>query len=104
MTKSDATEKCLEIHGRLTEFYGKLELIPRREPMHELISTMLSHRTTEASEAKAYARMMETFGDYDGVLNAPFDALADSLKGTRFPGQKAANIQKVLQIIQDHPE
>ncbi len=103
MKKNAAQEKIEKTHQILTGFYGKLKLEPRREPLRELISTMLSHRTNHANEEKAYFQMLETFGDWEGVLNAPFEALADSLKPAQFPGQKATNIQRVLKIIKEHP-
>ena len=53
LKKSDVlrpAEKAWQTHLLLQELYGELPLEPRREPMHELISTMLSHRTTHANE------------------------------------------------------
>lgn len=104
MPQTEAQEKILETHRILTDFYGRLKLEPRREPLRELISTMLSHRTNHKNEEAAYFKMLETFGDWEGVLKANFEELADSLKTAQFPGQKAVNIQKVLQIIKDHPK
>lgn len=103
MEKNEAQQKITETHRLLTQFYGKLKLEARREPFRELISTMLSHRTNHANEEKAYFNMLGAFGDWEGVLNAKFEDLADALAPAQFPGQKAANIQKVLQIIKDHP-
>ena len=56
------SEKALQVEQILKEFYGPLVLKPRREPLHELLSTMLSHRTTEAQEDKAYHQMMAPYG------------------------------------------
>jgi endonuclease-3 len=94
-------EKAWQTHLLLNDFFGVLPLEPRRAPMHELISTMLSHRTTHANEEAAYQNMRDTFGDWEGVLAAPFEALADTLKPAKFPGAKAANIQKALARIRD---
>ena len=104
MKKNEARQKILKTHEILNDFYGRLELKPRRESFRELISTMLSHRTNHANEEKAYFNMLEKFGDWGGVLQAKFEDLADSLKPAQFPGQKAANIQKVLKIIKEYPE
>lgn len=103
MAKNNAQEKLNETHRVLMDFYGRLQLEPRREPLRELLSTMLSHRTNHANEEKAYFNMLETFGDLEGVLRAKFEDLADALKPAQFPGQKAANIQKVLKILKEHP-
>lgn len=100
-TELSPAEKAWQTHVLLNEFYGELPLEPRREPMHELISTMLSHRTTHANEEAAYHNMINAFGDWEGVLAAPFEALADSLAPAQFPGAKAANIQKALERIRE---
>lgn len=100
-TESSPADKAWQTHVLLQQLYGELPLEPRRAPMHELISTMLSHRTTHANEETAYYNMINTFGDWPGVLAAPFEALADTLQAAKFPGAKAANIQKTLARIQE---
>jgi endonuclease III len=97
--KLTVTEKALLTHDLLNSAYRRLSLYNRREHMHELISTMLSHRTTHADESKAYNTMLERFGDWDGVMQANTDELADAIKTTRYPEQKAPQIQETLRII-----
>ncbi|PKV63605.1 endonuclease III domain-containing protein [Pontibacter ramchanderi] len=96
-----ADEKTRITHELLNQEYKRLELDPRRSPMHELISTILSHRTNHADEQKAYYTMLERFGDWEGVLNAPEDALADAVSTTRYPLQKAPQIQQTLRMIKE---
>jgi len=96
-----AQEKALQTHRLLNQAYKRLELSPRRSHMHELISTMLSHRTTHADEEKAYYTMLERFGDWEGVMLAPFEELADAIATTRYPGQKAPQIQQTLRRIKE---
>lgn len=95
------TEKADIVYQRLIALHGELERIPRREPMHELISTLLSHRTTEAQEARAYDAMMQHFGSYEAIRVAPFDDVAASINGVNWPEVKASNIQKVLNRIHE---
>ena len=97
----DARERAAEVQRRLIDLYGVRERVPRREPMHELVSTMLSHRTTEADEARAYARLRERFSSWEQVRRAPLDELIDAISPARFPGSKAPNIQKTLAAIHD---
>lgn len=99
--KLPAEEKALLTHDLLNNAYKRLKLENRREPMHELISTMLSHRTNHADEEKAYYTMLERFGDWEGVMNAPFEDLADAIATTRYPGQKAPQIQETLRVIKE---
>ncbi|GAB3529195.1 endonuclease III [Pontibacter brevis] len=94
-------DKTLMTHELLNEAYKRLELNSRRDPMHELVSTMLSHRTNHADEVKAYYTMLERFGDWEGVMNADVDELADAVQTTRYPGQKAPQIQQTLRTIKE---
>ncbi|ARS37880.1 endonuclease III domain-containing protein [Pontibacter actiniarum] len=96
-----AKEKALLTHELLNQAYERLKLESRREPMHELISTMLSHRTNHKDEEKAYYTMLERFGDWEGVMNAPFEELVDAIATTRYPGQKVPQIQETLRIIKE---
>lgn len=96
-----SSEKTLVTHDLLNKVYKRLDLNSRRDPMHELISTMLSHRTNHADEEKAYYTMLERFGDWEGVLKADVDELADAIVTTRYPGQKAPQIQETLRRIKE---
>ena len=80
---SNERERAAEVQRRLIGAYGERERVPRREPMHELISTMLSHRTTEADETRAYARMRERFPTWDRVRHADLDALIETISPAR---------------------
>ncbi len=98
-------ERAMEIYKRLILLHGEIERVPRREPMHELISTMLSHRTTGANEDLAYARMIERFGSWDKIRDAPVEELAAAIAPSNFPEAKAPNIQKALrQILASRPD
>ncbi|CAA9291344.1 MAG: Endonuclease III [uncultured Adhaeribacter sp.] len=94
-------QKTWRTHEILNEFYGVIDLRkPRREPIHELISTMLSHRTTHANEEKAYYRMRELYPTWPDVMEAPLETLTQALETAQYPGPKAINIQKTLRLIQ----
>jgi endonuclease III len=98
-------EKTLLAHERLQQVYGEQDLHNRRDAMRELISTMLSHRTTHADEEKAYRQMHERFGSWEGIRDAPLPELIDAISSSRFPEAKAVNIKKVVgKILADHGE
>ncbi|GEO04914.1 endonuclease III [Adhaeribacter aerolatus] len=95
-------EKTWQTHLILNNFYGELDLRkPRRDAMHELISTMLSHRTTHANEEKAYYRMRELYPTWPEVITAPVEDLTKAFETAQYPGPKAVNIQKALKLIQE---
>lgn len=93
------TERALMVYERLIELHGERERIPRREPMHELISTLLSHRTTEAQEAAAFEAMWARFESWEAIRDAPFSELVATLHGVNWPEVKARNVQTVLARI-----
>lgn len=97
--------KAWEVYQLLLQTHGEIPLVPRREPMHELISTMLSHRTTQKNEALAFDRMWQQYGSWEAIRDAPVEALAEAIKPATFPEAKAPNIKKALhQIIEERGE
>ncbi len=95
------TDKALEVNRRLGEVYGGRVHEPRREPMHELISTILSQRTTWQNEDLAYRRMKARFPTWDDVARADTAELADAISPSNFAEVKAPNIQRTLKYICD---
>ncbi len=95
----DLTAKAQQVYDLLLERYGALPLLPRRQPMHELISTILSHRTTQANEALAYDRMWKKFGSWEAIRDAPPTELVASIAPSNFPETKAPYIQGTLRQI-----
>lgn len=93
--------KSAEVYKRLLEHFGEHPLVPRREPMHELISTMLSHRTTQKNEAIAFERMWERFGSWEAIRDAPLDELVETIETSNYPESKAPRIQEALRRIID---
>lgn len=87
-----------QLHGE----YGPRPLVPRREPLHELISTILSGRTTHADEEAAYAGLRE-LGDWDAIIAAPVEAVAHAIRRSNYPETKAPRIQATLAQIRDSP-
>ena len=92
-------EKAAEVYRRLLQAYGERSLKPRRQPMHELISTMLSHRTTQQNEQLAFDRMWQQFGSWEAIRDAPTEALAKAIEPATFPEAKAPRIQEALRRI-----
>lgn len=91
--------KTWEVYERLVRAQGLRELRPRREPMRELISTMLSHRTTHHNEELAYERMWQRFGSWEAIRDAPVADLAAAIAPANFAEAKAPNIQETLRRI-----
>lgn len=97
----DLKAKAWTMYERLLQAYGHNPNVPRREPMHELISTILSHRTTGHNEDVAYQRMIDRLGSWEAIRDAPVDELADAIAPSNYADQKAPRIKAVLQRIFD---
>lgn len=96
-------ERALEVYRLLGETYGIKPWKPRREPLHELISTILSHRTTQANEDKAFRRMWDTYGSWEAISAAPVAGIAEAIAPANWPEVKAPRIKAVLQrIVAEH--
>lgn len=91
--------KAQQVYDLLLERYGHNPLVPRREPMHELISTILSHRTTGANESRAFHQMRARFGDWAAIRDAPVAELAEAIAPANFAEAKAPKIKAVLARI-----
>src|SRR5438045_7182446 len=99
VVKDDLRAKTMIEYERLLELHGAHPLVPRREPLHELISTILSHRTTQANEDKAYKNMWARFRSWEEIRDAPLEELIESLSPATFPEVKAPYIQGALRKI-----
>ncbi|HEX3052451.1 MAG TPA: endonuclease III [Aggregatilineaceae bacterium] len=95
----DNQERIQIVYERLLKKHGERPLVPRREPMHELISTMLSHRTTQQNEALAYDRMWKRFGSWEAIRDAPTAELVEAIEPSNYPESKAPRIQAALRQI-----
>lgn len=90
------------VAAQLRAEYGGRELRPRREPLHELISTILSQRTTHDDEEAAYQEL-RTLGDWDAIIAAPTAEVAHAIRRSNYPESKAPRIQETLRRLRDAP-
>ncbi|QMW05095.1 endonuclease III domain-containing protein [Spirosoma foliorum] len=92
----DLATKTRDAHERLNELYGIQAVRGYPDPMHELIGTILSHRTTHANEVIAYRTMRERFPTWEQVRDAPLRDLIDAIQTANYPEIKAPYIQNLL--------
>ncbi len=101
----DLAAKTLLAHELLNEHYDVQEIYGRADPMHELIGTILSHRTTHANEVTAYCSMRERFPTWEAVRDAPLPDLTDAIRTATYPEVKAPYIKQVLaHLIEERGE
>lgn len=95
-SSADIMMKTLEAHERLNQAYGLQDIEGYSDPMHELIGTILSHRTTHANESAAYRAMRQRFPTWEQVRDAPLPDLIDAIGPANYPEIKAPYIQNLL--------
>ncbi|WP_102126088.1 endonuclease III domain-containing protein [Deinococcus planocerae] len=98
--ESERAELLGWMFGRVHEEYGDRTHEPRREPMHELISTILSQRTTHQDEEAAYGELRQ-LGDWDTIIDTPTEVVAHAIRRSNYPESKAPRIQATLRAIRE---
>ncbi len=100
-TASDTLRaKALEVHRRLCHLYGcPIAYFHSLDPLSELVSSLLSHRTRNADSGRAFKELRRRFPDWAAVATAPEPAVQDAIAGVTWPEQKAPRIQEVLRAV-----
>jgi endonuclease III len=97
----DLHEKALEIHRRLCRAYGcPIAYFHTLDPLSELVSSLLSHRTRNADSGAAFKALRQRFPDWAAVAAAPMAEVQAAIAGVTWPEQKAPRIQSILRAIQ----
>lgn len=101
MDKPDAPrELALLVHDRLCAAYGcPIPYFHDLDPLSELVSSMLSHRTTNRSSGQAFRELRRRFPSWEGVRDAPVEQVQDAIAPCTWPEQKAPRIQQVLRDV-----
>jgi endonuclease-3 len=94
-------DKLLLVHERLCRTYEcPIRYFHDLDPLSELVSSLLSHRTKNADSGRAFKALRATFGeDWAAVRDAPTATVQDAINAVTWPEQKAPRIQAVLRQI-----
>lgn len=92
--------KALVVHARLGAEYGApFPFFSTKDPLSELVSALLSHRTKNADSHRAYQELRATWPTWAAVRDAPTEAVQHTIRACTWPEQKAPRIQAVLREI-----
>ena len=90
----------LEVHQRLSAVYGsQIKYFHDLDPLSELVSALLSHRTKNRDSGLAFSNLRNIFGSWENVRDAPTDEVQTAIKPCTWPEQKAPRLQQVLQMV-----
>src|SRR5436305_9481271 len=90
--------KALEVTRRLTEYYGEVPF-SSKDPMSMLVDIILSHRTRDEQTAAAYANLLQRFGSWEAVRDAPTSEVQATIDNVNFPEVKAPRLQTIMRQI-----
>ena len=89
------------VHERLCAEYGcPIPFFHDLDPLSELVSSLLSHRTRNADSGRAFKSLRARFPDWPSVRDAPTSEVQSAVSPCTWPEQKAPRIQAVLK--RDH--
>ena len=92
--------KALLVHKRLCAEYGApFPFFSTKDPLSELVSALLSHRTKNADSHRAYQALRAAYSSWEAVRDAPTAAVQHAIRACSWPEQKAPRIQTVLREI-----
>ncbi len=94
-------EKVLLVHDRLcAEYHCPVAYFHELDPLSELVSSLLSHRTKNADSSKAFQNLQAKFPNgWADVRDAPLLDVLDALAPCTWPEQKAPRVQDILRRI-----
>ena len=96
----ELTAKALAVHRRLCPVYGcPIPYFHSLDPVSELVSSLLSHRTRNADSGRAFKRLRALYPDWEAVIAAPTPEIEAAISGVTWPELKAPRIQAVLAAV-----
>jgi endonuclease-3 len=93
--------KIERIDRRLLETYGEPKRKLTREPLDELILTILSQNTTDTNSHRAFQNLRERFRDWEEVRKAPLTSLERAIRVGGLSEIKSARIKAILEQIRN---
>lgn len=91
--------KALEIYRSLRVHYGEPALKEQRDPLSELVMTILSQNTNDANSGRAFEALRARFADWDAVLTADSAELAEAIRVGGLANVKAPRLQQILKHL-----
>ena len=99
-TARAARDKAMLVHERLCAAYGcPIPYFHTLDPLSELVSSLLSHRTKNRDSGRAFKALRARFPTWEAVRDAPTAEVEETIAAATWPEQKAPRIQAVLRLI-----
>jgi len=90
-----------DILSLLRQEYGDPPARPYREPLSELVLTVLSQHTSDANSDRAFESLMAQFGNWEAVAEGDVEDIAGAIKMGGLARVKAPRIKEILRIVRE---
>lgn len=92
--------RVVEIQRRLCLEYGcPIAYFSDRDPLSELVSALLSHRTKNRDSHRAFKQLKEQFGTWEAVRDGNPTLVEQAIAPCTWPEQKAPRLQAILREL-----
>lgn len=79
--------------------YGTAPWRPHRDPIAELVLTLLSQNTSDANSGRAFIRLLDAFPDWPSLLDADVKAIERAIQPGGLAPTKAPRLQALLREV-----
>lgn len=94
--------KALLVHDRLCAAYEcPIPYFHDHDPLSELVSSLLSHRTRNADSGRAFKELRRRLPTWEAVRDATPEEVQSAIAAVTWPELKGPRIQQVLRLITD---
>ena len=98
--RPDLAARALAIHDVLAPIYGApLPYFQALDPLSELVSTMLNHRTRNRDAKAAFEALRARWRSWEAVRDAPTDEVEAVIARVNWPDRKAPAVQNALRQV-----
>lgn len=94
--------KARVVHQRLCHEYGcPVSYFHTLDPLSELVSSLLSHRTRNKDSGDAFKALRAKYPDWQQVIAAPTTEVELTIHAVTWPDLKAPRIQQILRTVRE---
>jgi endonuclease-3 len=93
------SEKVKDVHELLISEYGHHPWRAHRDPLSELVRTILSQNTSDVNSSRAFSRLRDSFPTWEGVLGADVEEIVEAIRPGGLGRIKAPRIKAALEAI-----
>lgn len=97
----NSREKAMAVHSLLLTEYGHHQWTARRDPLSELVRTILSQNTSDINSNRAFAGLQESFASWEQIGQADVKAIEEAIRPGGLARIKAPRIKAALQTIKE---